>query len=53
MISYKELFDIPGAHLKLEKDLADCIEAHGIANTRIAIYPVLTKALTGTIKELP
>lgn len=53
MISYKELFDIPGAHLKLEKDLADCIEAHGIANTRIAVYPVLTKALTGTIKELP
>lgn len=53
MMSYKELYDIPGAHLKLEKDLADSIEAHGITNTRIAIYPVLTKALTGTIKELP
>lgn len=53
MMSYKELYDIPGAHLKLEKDLADSIEAHGLTNTRIAIYPVLTKALTGTIKELP
>jgi hypothetical protein len=53
MMSYKELFDIPGAHLKLEKDLAESVEQHGISNTRIAIYPVLTKALTGTIKHLP
>tara|TARA_R110002020_G_scaffold29571_9_gene93226 strand:- start:618 stop:1610 length:993 start_codon:yes stop_codon:yes gene_type:complete len=53
MLSYKELFDISGAHLKLEKDLAESVEQHGINNTRIAIYPVLTKALTGTIKHLP
>jgi hypothetical protein len=53
MASYKELYDIPGAHLKLEKDLADSVEAHGIRNTRVSLYPVLTKALTGTLKELP
>jgi len=53
MLKYKELYGIPGAHLKLEKDLADCIEAHGIASTRETIYPVLTKALTGTAKQLP
>jgi hypothetical protein len=53
MTSYKELYDIPGAHLKLEKDLADSVEAHGIRNTRVSLYPVLTKALTGTLKELP
>ena len=53
MIKYKEQYDIPGAHLKVEKDLADCVATHGINNTREYIYPVLTKALTGTIKQLP
>lgn len=53
MLKYKEKYKIPGAHLKLEKDLADCLEIHGIKNTRELLYPVLTKALTGTIKQLP
>lgn len=53
MERYREQFDLPFAHLKVEKDLADCIEVHGINNTRELLYPVLTKALTGTIKELP
>lgn len=53
MQKYKEQYGLPGAHLKLEKDIADCIEVHGIANTRELLYPVLTKALTGTIKQLP
>jgi hypothetical protein len=53
MIKYKEQYDIPGAHLKVEKDLADCVATHGINNTREFIYPVLTKALTGTTKQLP
>ena len=52
MLKYKDAYDLPYAHLKLEKDLADCVEAHGIANTRIALYPVLTKAITGETKEL-
>ncbi len=53
MLKYKEKYKISGAHLKLEKDLSDCIEVHGINNTRELLYPVLTKALTGTIKQLP
>lgn len=52
MLKYQEEYALPYAHLKLEKDLADCVEQHGIANTRIALYPVLTKALTGVTKEL-
>jgi hypothetical protein len=53
MLKYKEEYGLPMAHLKLEKDLADCIEIHGINNTRELLYPVLTKAITGTLKELP
>ena len=53
MDKYKEQYGLPRAHLKVEKDLADCIEVHGVNNTRELLYPVLTKALTGTIKELP
>lgn len=52
MLKYKDAYDLPYAHLKLEKDLADCVEQHGVANTRIALYPVLTKAITGKTKEL-
>ena len=52
MLKYKDTYDLPYAHLKLEKDLADCVEQHGVANTRIALYPVLTKAITGKTKEL-
>lgn len=53
MLKYKEKHRLPGAHLKLEKDIADCIAVHGINNTRELLYPVLTKALTGNIKQLP
>jgi len=53
MLKYQDKFNIPYAHLKLEKDLSDSIEAHGIKNTRFHLYPVLTNALTGTTKNLP
>lgn len=52
MMKYQEEYDIPYAHLKVEKDLSDCIKAHGIKNTRIQLFPVLTKALTGTAKQI-
>ena len=52
MKKYEEEYGIPYAHLKLEKDLADAVAAHGIRNTRIQIFPVLTKALTGVAKQL-
>jgi len=47
MRKYKEAYGIPYVHLDLEKDLADCIEQHGINNTRIHLQPLLTKALRG------
>ena len=52
MQKYKERYNINGAHLKVEKDIADCVKQHGIVNTREFIYPVLTEALTGIKKEL-
>jgi len=52
MNKYKDRYDIPFVHLDLEKDLADAIKEHGITNTRIHVYPLLTKALTGTIKQI-
>lgn len=53
MLKYKEKYGLPSAHLKVEKDISDCVKAHGIRNTREWLYPILTKALTGTLKELP
>ncbi len=53
MQKYKDKYNIKPVHLKLEKDLSDSIEAHGINNVRIHLYPLLTKALTGTIKNIP
>jgi hypothetical protein len=53
MLKYKKRYNISGAHLKVENDLADCVEVHGIRNTKEWLYPILSKALTGTLKELP
>jgi hypothetical protein len=53
MQKYEKKFNLPYAHLMLEKDLSDSIEQHGIRNTRFHLYPILTKALTGTTKNLP
>ena len=52
MQKYKDNYDIPSVHLDLEKDLADCVKEHGIANTRIHLYSLLTKALTGKTKQV-
>ena len=52
MNKYKELYELPFVHLVLEKDLADNNKEHGIKNTRIHLYPLLTKALTGKTKQL-
>jgi len=53
MGKYKEKYNLSGVHLKMEGDVADCVKEHGIRNTREWVYPLLTKALTGTLKELP
>lgn len=52
MHKYEEEYAIPYVHLNLEKDLADCLETHGIKTTRIHLYPLLTKALSGEAKQL-
>jgi len=52
MQKYKDVYDIPFVHLNLEKDLADCVKEHGINTTRIHLYPLLTKTLTGKTKQI-
>lgn len=52
MYKYHKIYDIPYVHLKLEKDLADSVEQHGLKNTMYHLYPVLTKALTGVSKKI-
>ena len=52
MKKYKKEYDIDPVHLSLEKDVADCSKAHGIKATREHLYPLLTKALSGTAKKL-
>jgi hypothetical protein len=52
MKKYEELYELPYVHLVLEKDTADNIKEHGIENTRVHAYPLLTKALTGKAKQL-
>ena len=52
MNKYKDVYDIPFAHVALEKDTSDNIREHGIENTRIHIYPLLTKILTGKTKQI-
>jgi len=53
MHKYKEQYNLPMVHFKLEKDIADCVEIHGINNTKELLYPLLTKALIGSLKKLP
>jgi len=52
MKKYEKEYDIPYVHLALEKDIADNVKEHGIKNTRVHVYPLLTKALTGKTKQL-
>jgi len=50
MLKYQEIYGIPYVLLKMEKDLSDSIREHGIENTRVNIYPIITKVLTGVTK---
>jgi hypothetical protein len=52
MKKYELEYDIPSVHLQMEKDLSDSIRDHGLDNTRIVLYPILTKVLTGKAKFL-
>lgn len=50
MLKYQEVYGIPYVLLKMEKDLSDSIREHGIENTRVVLYPIITKVLTGVTK---
>ena len=50
MLKYQEMYGIPYVLLKMEKDLSDSIREHGIDNTRVVLYPIITKVLTGKAK---
>ena len=52
MEQYFEAYGIPSVRLTVENDLAECVHEHGIKNTRIFVFPLLTKALTGVEKKL-
>lgn len=52
MLQYEEEYQLPYVHLQMEKDIADSVKEHGINNTRIVLYPLLTKVLTGTAKYI-
>jgi hypothetical protein len=36
----------------MEKDIADSVKEYGLSNTRIVLYPLITKAFTGVAKYL-
>ena len=52
MLQYEAEYQLPYVHLQMEKDIADSVKEHGINNTRIVLYPLLTKVLTGTAKYI-
>lgn len=47
MQKYERVYGVPYVHVVLEKDTSDNVKEHGIENTRIHVYPLLTNALTG------
>jgi len=52
MHQYQDEYGLPFVHLQMEKDIADCVKEHGISNTRIVLYPLITKVLTGIAKHI-
>ena len=45
MQKYKDNFNIPYVHLKLEKDLSDSVKTYGIEGVRKFLHPLLKEAL--------
>lgn len=45
MQKYKDNFNIPYVHLKLEKDLSDSVKTYGIEPVRKVLHPLLKEAL--------
>jgi hypothetical protein len=45
MAKYNALYQIPGIHLKLEKDLSDSVKVHGIETVDRILRPILKNIL--------
>ena len=50
MNTYLEKYNLGFAHIKFEKDLAECLKVHGLKSCRELVQPVLQKALTQSLK---
>ena len=45
MKKYKKLYNIPYIYFNVEKDIAECVKQHGIANTKVFFTPIFKDAL--------
>jgi hypothetical protein len=45
MAKYNALYQIPGIHLKLEKDLSDSVKLHGVEMVDKILRPILKNIL--------
>lgn len=52
MMKYNQTYGLPYIQLPMEKDISDSVKEHGIQNTRVVLYPMLTQKLTGKMKYL-
>jgi len=52
MMKYNQTYGLPYIQLPMEKDISDSVKEHGIQNTRVVLYPMLTHKLTGKMKYL-
>jgi DNA primase len=52
MMKYNKMYGLPYIQLQMEKDIADSVREHGVQNTRIVLYPMLSEKLTGRMKFL-
>lgn len=45
MQHYKDLYNISYIYFNVEKDIAECVKQHGIANTKIFLTPLIKNAI--------
>ena len=48
MKKYEEDFSIPYIYFNVEKDVAECVKQHGIANTKLLFTPIFKNAIRRT-----
>jgi hypothetical protein len=45
MKKYEQLYNLPFIYFNVEKDVAECVKQHGIANTKLLFTPIFKNAL--------